>query len=61
MGRAPVVCAEIWLVTSLKLSAAGFCVWVGLVQLGFVVKLPLGLVIHTKMNGFAMDNMHGLL
>ena len=60
MGKAPAVCAEIWLVTSRKLSTAGFCVWVGLVQLGFVVKLPLGLVIPTKMNGFAMGNIHGL-
>ena len=39
MGKALVVCAEIWLVTSRKLSAAGFCVWAGLVQLGFVIKL----------------------
>ena len=61
MGNALVVCAEIWLVTLCKLSAVGFCVWVGLVQLGFVVKLPLGLVIHTKMNGFAMGNIHGFL
>ena len=48
MGKAPAVCAEIWLVTSCKLSVAGFCVWAGLVQLGFVVKLSLGLVITTK-------------
>ena len=39
MGKALVVCAEIWLVTSRKLSTAGFCVWAGLVQLGFVIKL----------------------
>ena len=39
MGRALVVCAEIWLVTSRKLSASGFCVWAGLVQLCFVVEL----------------------
>ena len=49
------------LVTLRKLSAARFCMWAGLVQLGFVVKLPLGLVIPTKMNGFAMGNIHGLL
>ena len=47
MGRAPVVCAEIWLVTSRKLSAAGFCVWAGLVQLCFVVEL-LWVIITTK-------------
>ena len=50
-----------WLVTLRKLSIAGFCVWAGLVQLGFVVKLPLGMVIPTNMNGFAMGNIHGLL
>jgi len=61
MGKVLAVCVEIWLVTSHKLLAAGFCVWVGLVQLGFVVKLPLGLVIPTKMNDFAMGNIHGLL
>ena len=61
MGKVSAVCAEIWLVTSRKLSATGFYVWAGLVQLGFVVKLPLGLVNPTKMNGFAMGNIHGLL
>ena len=61
MGKAPAVCVEIWLVTSRKLSAAGFSVWAGLVQLGFVVKLPLGLVNPTKMNGFAMGNIYGFL
>ena len=48
IGKALAVCAEIWLVTLCKLSVAGFCVWAGLVQLGFVVKLSLGLVITTK-------------